>query len=102
RLGVRRQQDERAVRTLLRHGLLDGVPHRKALVRGAALAGRDAAHDLGAVLLAPRGVERALLAGDPLHHHPRGLVDENAHARFPFASSTTLRAPSPMSARSEG
>ena len=79
-----------------RHRLLDGVPHREALVGGPALARRDAAHHRGSVLLAPRGVERALLARDPLHDDAGGLVDQDAHDAF-LASATAFRAPSPMS-----
>ena len=67
----------------LPHRLLHRVPDREALVGGAALAGRDAADDLRAVLLAARGVEGALLAGDPLHDDARGLVDEDAHGCRP-------------------
>src|SRR5439155_14589539 len=53
----------------------------EALVRGTALARRHTADDLRAVLLAARGVERAFLAGDPLHDHARGSVHENRHYR---------------------
>src|SRR5207237_233122 len=67
------------------------------LVRGAALARRHPAHHLRAVLLAAGGVERALLARDPLHDDARGLVGEDAHGDF-LASSTAFFAPSAISA----
>src|SRR5690606_40797077 len=51
------------------------------------------------------GVEGALLAGEALHDHLGGLVDENAHvfgilgsrAQAALAAATALRAPSLMS-----
>src|SRR5262249_2076181 len=88
---------QRARRALRRHGLGHGVPDREPLVGRPALAGRDPADDLRAVLLAPCGVEGPFLAGDPLDHHPRVPVDEDAHAATPFAKATAFRAPSPMS-----
>ena len=87
----RRHEDQRAVGGLLPHGLLDGVPHREALVGGAALPRRHPADDIGAVFLAAGGVEGALLAGDALDDHPRGLVGQDAHriaGSLPFAASS--------------
>ena len=77
--GGRRHEDQRAVGAGGLDRLLHRVPDREALVGGPALARRHPAHHLGAVLLAPRGVEGALLAGDALHQHPRVLVDQDAH-----------------------
>ena len=54
------------VRAGLAHALGDGVEHRPALVRRAALAGRHAADDRGAVGGGLLGVERAFAAGDAL------------------------------------
>src|SRR5712691_334093 len=95
--GRRRNEDQRTVGAAGSNGFLDGVPHGKPLVGGAAFARRDAAHDLGAVFLAAQGVESALFARDPLHQHPRGLIHEDAHGRALLANSTTFFAPEPMS-----
>src|SRR6266513_1486522 len=92
----RRHEDQGAVGGLGLDRLRDRVPDGEALVRRPALARRHPADDGGAVLLAARGVERPLAAGDALDDHARGLRDEDAHFT-PFASATTLRAPSPMS-----
>src|SRR5262249_26982368 len=51
--------------------------------------------DVGPVLLAAQRVEGAFPARDALDEDARGFVDEDAHGDR--ASSTTLRAPSPMS-----
>ena len=48
----RRHEDHRGVGAGLAHRLGDGVEQGKALLVGAALAGRDAADDLGAVVAA--------------------------------------------------
>src|SRR5712671_6472935 len=88
--GGGRDEDQRAVGAGGLGRLLHRVPDREALVGGAALAGRDPAHHLGAVLLAARGVEGALLAGDALHEDAGLLVDEDAHAWAPRASATTF------------
>jgi hypothetical protein len=45
----------------------------------AALARGDPGHQLGAVVATGPGVERALLAGDPLDHHAGVMVYQNAH-----------------------
>src|SRR5262245_1841395 len=97
-VGGRRRghEDQRAVGAGRLHRVLHRVPDREALVGGAALARRHPAHHLRAVLLAAGGVERALLAGDPLHQDARIAVDEDAHGAL-RASSTTFFAPSPMS-----
>ena len=55
------------------------------------LAGGDAGDDLGAVGLVAGRVERALAAGDALHHEAGLRVDQDAHAAS-FASSTARRA----------
>ena len=55
------------------------VEDRNPLDLLAGLSRRHTGDYLRAVGLALRRVERAFLARDPLHHHPRILVDENAH-----------------------
>ena len=67
-----------ALAPVLRDGLGDGVEERKAFLGRAALAGRDAADELRAVVAALLGVERAGLA-DALADDARVLVDEDAH-----------------------
>jgi hypothetical protein len=62
-----------------RHRFLDGVEHRQAEMGAPALAGRDAADDVGAVIQHLLGVEGALVAGDALDDDRGGLVDEDAH-----------------------
>src|SRR5437016_7993997 len=98
RVGRRRRRDEneRAVRPLVRDGLGHRIPHRKPFVGRATFGRRDAADDRRPVLLAASRVERPLAARDALDDDARGLVDQDAQ-REPFASATTLRAPSPMS-----
>ncbi len=65
-------------------GFLDGLGHGvedgEALVLVAALAGRHAADDVGAVVHHLLGVERALGAGDALHDEARIFVNENAQS----------------------
>ena len=64
RIGVagdrRRHEDERGVGAGLADRLGDGVEDRDALDVGAALAGGDAGHDLGAVVPVAQAVEAAL------------------------------------------
>jgi hypothetical protein len=61
----RRNEDHGRVGAGLGHGVGHGVEDRPALVRGSALAGSDAADDVGAVFGAALGVEGAFFAGDP-------------------------------------
>ena len=73
------------------------IGHR-ALELLAALARRDAADDLRAVLHHLLRVERAVAPGDALHDQRRVVVDEDAHAAFPpFASATAFFTASSMS-----
>ena len=58
----------------------------------AALAGRHAGHDVGAVVQHLAGVELALAAGDALDDEPRVAVDEDAHAAPPAARRPRGRA----------
>ena len=65
----------RGVGARLAHRIGNGVEDRPSLVGRAALAGRDAADDLGAVCGGLLRVKRAFPAREPLHDEPRGLVD---------------------------
>src|SRR5204863_661706 len=83
------------------------VEHRHAVHLAAALARRDAAHDLRAVGHHLLRMERAVAAGDALDDQARALVDQDAHAGTSCAFSITMRtassmlvvAPSPFSFR---
>ena len=56
----------------------------------AALAGGDAAHDVGAVLQHFLGVEGADLAGDALHQDRRRTIEKDAHAFTTFRLTVLL------------
>ena len=58
--------------------------------RLAALAGRHAGHDVGAVGLHLAGVEVALAAGDALDEQARRAIDEDAHAADSPRAATAL------------
>src|SRR5919202_2110041 len=76
-------------------GVVERVEHRDAVDALAALARRDAGHDVRAVALVVQRVERALAAGDARDADARVVVDEDAHAPTSapaFASSTTRSA----------
>src|SRR5881392_1090293 len=73
----------------------DGVEDRALKMFGAALAWRDPADDVGAVLDHLLGVESAFAAGETLHDEARFFVDEDAHRATP-ARATTFWAPSFM------
>ena len=90
-----RHDDERGVGPGGRHGLGHGVVDGDALDVGAALAGRDPGHHLGAVVAVAQAVEAALAPGQALDDHLGVLVDEDAH-RSPPASATARRAASSM------
>src|SRR5687768_9041886 len=80
--------------------LRDGVVYRHAPVeRGLpALAGRDAGHDVRAVLEHGGRVKLTLATGDPLDQEPRVAVDEDAHAVPPAAATAFAAASSSESA----
>ena len=65
-------------------GVGDGVEHRDALDVLAALAGRHAADDLGAVVAVAQAVELALAAGEALDDDLGVGVDEDRHLRLPL------------------
>ena len=74
-------------------GLFDRVEDRGPLDVLAALAGRHARHQVGAVGLVAEAVEGALAAGQAGDGELRALIDDDAHEALP-ASSTTRRAAS--------
>ena len=59
--------------------LLDRIEHRKAEMRGAALARRHAADHARAVSDRLLGMERALRAGEALADDAGVLIDEDGH-----------------------
>ena len=67
------------VRAGFGHRLVDGVEHGHAVHVPAALARRDAGHQVGPVLAVPEAVERPLAPGQALDEELRVLVDENRH-----------------------
>ena len=79
----------------VRAGLVDRVRDRvvdghRVLEQPAALSGRDAGDQVGAVLPAAAGMEAALPAGDPLHQESRVRVGENTQEALPFVGSYGL------------
>src|ERR1700675_2480911 len=98
---ARWHEDHRRVGLHLGDCLLPAVEHGDALDVQAALAGRDAADDVGAVVAVVERVEAALAAGDAGDAKTRVLVDENCHQAgtptpWPAASATTFSAASFM------
>lgn len=85
-----RDEDNRRVRAGCFNRLADGVKHRHAVDLLAALAGRDARDDRGAVFQHLFGVERAFAPGNPLDDEAGVFVDKNAHsdALLSFIAST--------------
>src|SRR5690348_2576350 len=75
----RRHEDHRRVGAGFVDRIAHGVEHRQADVFGAALAGRDAADQLGAVVQRLLRMEGALLAGEALADDFGVLVDEDGH-----------------------
>jgi hypothetical protein len=66
------------------HGLFDGVEDRQAVgVLGAALAGRDAADHLGAVVEAALGVDGPEAPVMPWQMTRVSAVDEDGHGDDP-------------------
>src|SRR6185437_1781805 len=75
----RRHEDHRRIGAGVVHRFAHGVENRQADVFAAALAGRDAAHQFGAVIQRLLRMERALLAGEALADDFGVLVDEDGH-----------------------
>src|ERR1700730_10163924 len=69
---------------------LHGVEHRQAEMGGAALAGCDTPHDLGAVGDHFLGMERTLVACEALNQDPACFAVQNAH-RLCLSSSNFRR-----------
>eukprot|EP00920_Eleutheroschizon_duboscqi_P035924 GHVT01086968.1.p1 GENE.GHVT01086968.1~~GHVT01086968.1.p1 ORF type:complete len:241 (-),score=21.34 GHVT01086968.1:64-786(-) len=86
RIGAKRRghENQRGVALGFLHGIAHRVEHRNALDLLPCLARRHASDDLRPISLALRRMERAFLARDPLHHHPRILINENAHSSLFF------------------
>ena len=83
----RRHEDHRGIGAGLRDRVGDGVEDREALVLGAALAGRHAADDVGAIGRGGLGVEGPFAAGEALDDEAGRLVDQYSHGsvRDPLA-----------------
>ena len=75
----RRHENHRGVGAGLVGRFLHGVEDRPALVRGAALARRDAADNLRAVSGAGFRMKRAFAAGQALHDDSRIFIDQDCH-----------------------
>src|SRR6266550_106243 len=75
-----------------RHGVLEPLP---------AFSGRHSGDNLRAVGHHLLGMERAVAAGDPLHHQAGRLIDEDAHAAFPLTFATACFTASSMSVSAE-
>src|SRR5215207_9908758 len=86
---ARRDEDHRRVRPGFLDRGVERVEDRDALYVQAALAGRHAGDDVGAVALVVERVERALAPRDAGDAESRVAVDEDAHRD---ASSTTFSA----------
>ena len=76
---ARRHEDHRRVGAGLGHRGVEGVEDRDAVHVLAALAGRNARDDLGAVVAVAKRVERALAPGDAGDAEARVGVDEDGH-----------------------
>ena len=76
------------------HGVDHRVEHRPPFVYGAALPGRHAAHDLGAVILRRERVECPFATGDALHDQSRVSCREESPSSGLSASDTTVVAAS--------
>src|SRR5439155_16056768 len=97
---ARGDEDQRRVRPGLLDRLGDGVEDGNALDVLAALPGRDAGDDVGAVVAVAEAMEAALAAGQPLHDETRVPVDDDRHYRSLTRALTTIelsvRTPSSM------
>ena len=76
----RRDEQHRYVDLVIPQRAGDRVVIGDALDLGAALAGRDAGHHLGAVLAHEAGMGAGLAAAQALHQDARGAVKQDAHA----------------------
>ncbi len=75
----RGHEDQGSVGPRVFNRLGHGVEHRDLVHLLAAFARGHPGHHLGAVFGAGPGMERAFLAGNPLHHHSCVVIDQNAH-----------------------
>ena len=65
----RRHEDNTGIGAGRGHGFLDGIEHGPVEMTGTALAGSDAADDMGAVVDHFGGMERPDLAGKALYDY---------------------------------
>src|SRR2546426_606815 len=88
-VGAERRGDEDEARhgSRVRHRFLRGVEHGPAEMGGAALPGRDAAHDVGAVRDHFLRVERPLVAREALDDDVGLLVEQDTHVAPTRAAS---------------
>src|SRR5215207_7692365 len=91
---ARRHEHHRGVGAGLAHRVVEGVEDGDAVHVLAALAGRDARHDVRAVVAVAQAVEGALAAGDAGDDQAGVGVDENRHQAAPASSTTFSAAPS--------
>src|SRR6185295_1223628 len=82
RIGAKRRgyKNQRSVALRFLHGIEHRIEHRNAFDLLPRLARRHARNNLRPICLALRRMERAFLPRNPLHHHPRILIHENAHS----------------------
>src|SRR5579859_742690 len=92
----RRNEDHRGVGAGFLTGFQNAVEYRPAFVRGAALAGCNAADNLRAISGTALGVECALASGDALDDEPGGFINKYRHNYLPLAAATTRSAASFM------
>src|SRR2546426_5536730 len=82
RIGTKRRghKDQRGVTLGLLHSITHRIENRNTLDLLPRLARRHTRDNLRPISLALRSMERAFLTSNPLHHHPRILINENAHS----------------------
>ena len=93
----RRHIDDGGISAGFLAGFQHGVKTGKTDMRRATLAGRHAAHHLGAIGNRLLGVEGAVVAGDALADDLGVLVDENGHQAASFTALTIFLAASSRS-----
>ena len=75
----RRHINNAGVRTGFRHCVNHRIEHRQIQVFLATFAGRNAAHDLRAVIQSLLGMKGALVTSEPLANDSRFTVDQYTH-----------------------
>ena len=84
RIGAERRwhKDQRGVALSLFDRVTNSIEDWNAFYFLPSLARRLARDDLRSLSLALSRMERAFLPRNPLHHHPRILINENAHGHL--------------------